>query len=157
MLWLLRCFWVRRRMVWKFVLLSATLFFAAFVGWPGQSCRRDDVLCCIFGRFWLACRLRVGAALSVGYGGDGGCDGYFLVFLPGAATLNEMGQLVFLALVGRFAPAAAEDTRLLVLFEMVQVLCTGCPEARNLTTSTGWCRSSLTTSGSFRARSGTSP
>ena len=47
---------------------------------------------------------------------------YYLEFLPGAAKLNEMGQLVFLALVVRFAPVAAENTRLFMSLEMVRVV-----------------------------------
>ena len=73
------------------------------------------------GSFSLAAML-IYAALSDCYGGDACCNGYSLELLPGAATLNEMGQLVFLALVGRFAPVAAENTRLFVLFEMVRVV-----------------------------------
>ena len=73
------------------------------------------------GSFSLAAML-IFSALSDGHGGDACCDGYSLEFLAGAATLNEMVQLVFLALVGRFAPVASENTQLFVLFEMVRVL-----------------------------------
>ena len=73
------------------------------------------------GSFSLAAML-IFAALSDGKGGYACCDGYSLEFLPGAAMLNEMEQLFFLALVGRFAPVAAENTRLFMLLEMVRVV-----------------------------------
>ena len=73
------------------------------------------------GFFLLAAMLNF-AALSDGCGGYACCDGYSLKFLPGDVKLNEMEQVFLLALVGHFAPAAVENTRLFLLLEMVQVV-----------------------------------
>ena len=95
--------------------LFAAFAFAALMGWP--SCAVADcpaVLCYaalseVVGRFWVPAAMLVWAALSDGYGGYACCDAvYSLEFLFGAATL--------------IAPLAVENTRLFILFEMVQVV-----------------------------------
>ena len=116
--------------------MPAAFAFAALMGWP--SCSAVDspaVLAALSGgmlcyavlsgflrRLRALAAMLFWAALSVGYGGYACCVEYSLEFLWEAATLSEMVQLVFLALVGRFAPFAAENTRLFILLEMVQVV-----------------------------------
>ena len=78
------------------------------------------------------------AVLSDGYGGDACCDGYSLEFLNGDGCRNLLRRLVGLQrlmeplplLFERFGPAVAmltlvgrgENSRLLILFEMVQCM-----------------------------------
>ena len=105
-----------------FAALPAAFAFAALMGWP--SCFVVDspavpvvlsggMLCCaalseVLRRFWVPAGMLFWAALSDGYGGFACCVEYSLEFLFGAAML--------------IAPLAAENTRLFILLEMVQVV-----------------------------------
>ena len=110
---------------WEFhsyAAMFAAFAFAALMGWP--SCIVADcpavpvvlsgyMLCYaalseVLGRFRVPAAMLIWAALSDGYGGCACCVAYSLEILFGAAML--------------IAPLAAENTRLFILLEMVQVV-----------------------------------
>ena len=86
--------------------MHATIAFAALMGWP--SCFAVDSPAVLASLSGGLAALLFWAALSDGYGGYACCVEYSLDFLFGAATL--------------IAPLAAENTRLFILLEMVQVV-----------------------------------
>ena len=102
--------------------MLVTFAFAALMGWP--SCFAVDspaapvvlsggMLCYaalseVLRLFWVPAAMLFWAALSDGYGGLSSCVEYSLEFLFGAAML--------------IAPLTAENTRLFILLEMVQLV-----------------------------------
>ena len=101
--------------------MLAAIAFAALMGWPScivadcpavpvvlSGCMLFYALSEVLRRFWVPAATLFWAALSDGYGGYACCVEYSLEFLFGAAML--------------IAPLAAENTRLFILLEMVQVV-----------------------------------
>ena len=94
--------------------MPAAIAFAALMGWPSCFAVDSPGLLCFAAlsvflrRLCVPAAMLFWAALSDGYGGYASCVACSLEFLFGAAML--------------IAPLAAENTRLFILLEMVQVV-----------------------------------